>query len=376
MFFFLRHGCATASVLELESCNRAWMTIMREGDATLRHGRLKIFLGAAPGVGKTVTMLKEAQQRRREGRDVVVGLIETHGRRSTEELVAELELVPRKKIEYRGHLIAEMDTDKVLARKPDLAIVDELAHSNVAGCRNTKRYLDVLELIDAGIDVYTTLNVQHIDSLGTAAAKITWAPVGETVPDRLLELADEVEVVDLSPSDLVRRIEQGRLGASVHGAPDTRTFFSERKLIALRELALRFAKKRPARRILVPFDGSPSAVRAIQHVVALARAGHQGEIVVLNVQIASADKPFKEVERIGSGILEQANQILTRQAIPHTSHVLTGSPAEAIVDAGRENQADLIVMGSRGVATLASMLLGSVATRVVQQSAVPVTLVK
>jgi two-component system, OmpR family, sensor histidine kinase KdpD len=155
MFFFLRHGFGTASVLEMESCNRAWMTIMSEGDATLRHGRLKIFLGAAPGVGKTVTMLKEAQQRRREGRDVVVGLIETHGRRSTEELVAELELVPRKKIEYRGHLIAEMDTDKVLARKPDLAIVDELAHSNVAGCRNTKRYLDVLELIETPESMYT-----------------------------------------------------------------------------------------------------------------------------------------------------------------------------------------------------------------------------
>ena len=185
---------------------------MPEVGERLPPGRLKIFLGAAPGVGKTFIMLREAQQLRREGRDVVVGLIETHGRQSTEELLADLELVPRRKIEYKGHLVAEMDIEKVLARKPDLAIVDELAHSNIAGSRNAKRYLDVLELLDAGIDVHTTLNVQHIESLGTTAAKITWAPVGEIVPDRLLELADEVEVVDLSAGDLVRRIRGGRTG--------------------------------------------------------------------------------------------------------------------------------------------------------------------
>ena len=178
---------------------------MREVGETLPPGRLKIFLGAAPGVGKTFIMLREAQQRRREGRDVVAGLFETHGRQRTEDLLADLEVVPRKTIEYKGHIIAEMDIEKVLARKPDLAIVDELAHSNVAGSRNAKRYLDVLELLAAGIDVHTTLNVQHIESLGTTVAKITWVPVGETVPDRLLDLADEVEVVDLPAGDLLRK---------------------------------------------------------------------------------------------------------------------------------------------------------------------------
>jgi len=216
---------------------------MREVGETLPPGRLKIFLGAAPGVGKTFIMLREAQQRRREGRDVVVGLIETHGRQRTEELLADLEVVPRKTIEYKGHLIAEMDIEKVLARKPDLAIVDELAHSNVAGSRNAKRYLDVLELLDAGIDVHTTLNVQHIESLSTTVAKITWVPVGETVPDRLLDLADEVEVVDLPAGDLVRRIEEGELGASVHGPPSTRTFFSERKLDRVARTGASFRKK-------------------------------------------------------------------------------------------------------------------------------------
>ncbi len=135
---------------------------MREVSERPPSGRLKIFLGAAPGVGKTFIMLREAQRRRREGRDVVVALVETHGRQRTEELLGALEVVPRKTIEYKGHLVAEMDIEKVLARKPVLAIVDELAHSNVAGSRNAKRYLDLLELLDAGIDVHTTLNVQYI----------------------------------------------------------------------------------------------------------------------------------------------------------------------------------------------------------------------
>jgi K+-sensing histidine kinase KdpD len=352
------------------------MTIMREVGETLPPGRLKIFLGAAPGVGKTFIMLREAQQRRREGRDVVAGLLETHGRQRTEELLADLEVVPRKTIEYKGHLIAEMDIEKVLARKPDLAIVDELAHSNVAGSRNAKRYLDVLELLAAGIDVHTTLNVQHIESLGTTVAKITWVPVGETVPDRLLDLADEVEVVDLPAGDLVRRIEEGELGASVHGPPSTRTFFSERKLTALRELALRFAKKRPARRILVPFDGSPSAVRAVQHVVALARAGHQSEVFILNVQAASSDADPESAERTGRSILEQASELLARQTIPRTTCALTGRPAEVILTAVQRYDIDLIVMGSRGLGSIASVLLGSVASNVAQQSAVPVTVVK
>jgi K+-sensing histidine kinase KdpD len=352
------------------------MTIMREVGERLQPGRLKIFLSAAPGVGKTFMMLRGARQRRREGRDVVVSLVETHGRQRTEELLADLEVVPRKTIEYKEHLIAEMDIEKVLARKPDLAIVDELAHSNVAGSRNAKRYLDVLELLAAGIDVHTTLNVQHIDSLGTTVAKITWAPVGETVPDRLLDLADEVEVVDLTAGDLVRRIEEGELGASVHGPPSTRTFFSERKLTALRELALRFAKRRPARRILVPFDGSPSAVRAVQHVVALARAGHQSEVFILNVQAVSSDAARERVERTGRNILEQANELLARQTIPSTTRVLTGRPAEVILTAVQRYNIDLIVMGSRGLGSIASVLLGSVASSVAQQSAVPVTLVK
>jgi len=162
----------------------------------------------------------------------------------------------------------------------------------------------------------------------------------------------------------------------VHGRPSTRTIFSERKLTALRELALRFAKRRPTRRILVPFDGSPSAVRAIQHVIALARAGHQSEVFILNVQAVSSDADRDRAERTGKTILEQANELLARQTIPGTTCVLRGRPAEVILAAVQRYDIDLIVMGSRGLGSIASVLLGSVASNVVQQSAVPVTLIK
>ena len=166
------------------------------------------------------------------------------------------------------------------------------------------------------------------------------------------------------------------MGASVPARPNTRTFFSERKLTALRELALRFAKRRPARRILVPFDGSPSAVRAIQHVVALARAGHQSEVFVLYIQAVSSDADPESTERIGRSILEQANELLASQPIANTTFVLTGRPAEVILTAVQKYDIDLIVMGSRGLGSIASMMLGSVASNVAQRSAVPVTVVR
>src|SRR5271165_1943594 len=161
-------------------------------------GRLKIFLGAAPGVGKTYAMLREAQARRQAGADVVIGLIETHGRRDCEEQLNGMEVIPRKRVEYKGHVLEEMNVDALLERRPGLAVVDELAHSNVPGSRNAKRHLDVQELLAAGIDVFTTLNVQHVEGLAGIVAKTIWAVVGETVPDSVLDLADEIEVVDLS----------------------------------------------------------------------------------------------------------------------------------------------------------------------------------
>jgi len=166
------------------------------------RGRLKIFLGAAPGVGKTYEMLQAAQAKRREGVDVVVGVVETHGRAETQALLAELETVPRRRIDYKGRVLDEMDLDAILARRPKLVLVDELAHTNAPGARHPKRYLDVEELLNAGIDVYTTLNIQHVESLNDVVAQITRIRVRETVPDGMLDRADDIEVVDLSPDDL------------------------------------------------------------------------------------------------------------------------------------------------------------------------------
>src|SRR5689334_19924996 len=175
------------------------------------RGRLKIFLGAAPGVGKTYEMLLSAQDKRREGVDVVIGIVETHGRRETEALLEGLEVIPRREVEYKGHRLTEMDLDAILRRRPALVLVDELAHTNAPGSRHPKRYLDVEELIAAGIGVYTTLNIQHVESLNDVVARITRIRVRETVPDSILDQADEIELIDLTPDDLIQRLREGKV---------------------------------------------------------------------------------------------------------------------------------------------------------------------
>jgi two-component system sensor histidine kinase KdpD len=208
------------------------------------RGRLKIFLGAAPGVGKTYEMLQTAQAKRREGVDTVIGVVETHGRKETEALVAGLEIVPRRKVEYSGHVLEEMDLDALLARRPRLVVVDELAHTNAPGCRHPKRYLDVEELLDAGIDVFTTLNIQHLESLNDVVAKITRIRVRETVPDSIIDRADDVEVVDLTPEDLIQRLKEGKVYVPAQAERAVRHYFQPGNLTALRELALRRTAQR------------------------------------------------------------------------------------------------------------------------------------
>jgi two-component system, OmpR family, sensor histidine kinase KdpD len=203
------------------------------------RGRLKIFLGAAPGVGKTYTTLEAARVRKREGVDLVVGVVETHGRPETEELLKDLEIVPRRKIEYRRKVLEEMDLDAILARRPQLVLVDEFAHTNVPGSRHPKRYLDVEELLAAGIDVYTTVNIQHIESLNDAVAQITGIRVRETIPDRLLDEAAEIELVDLSPEELLQRLHEGKVYVPDQAQRAIQRFFRLGNLTALRELALR-----------------------------------------------------------------------------------------------------------------------------------------
>jgi two-component system sensor histidine kinase KdpD len=208
------------------------------------RGRLKVFLGAAPGVGKTYEMLSNAQARRREGVDVVVGVVEAHGRKETLALIEGLDVIPRRTVEYRGHRIDEMDLDAILARRPKLVLVDELAHTNAPGSRHPKRFQDVEELLGAGIDVYSTLNVQHVESLNDVVAKITRVRVRETVPDSIIDRADEVELVDLTPEDLIQRLKDGKVYVPDQAARAVRHYFLPGNLTALRELALRRTAQR------------------------------------------------------------------------------------------------------------------------------------
>lgn len=226
----------------------------REGDAGQRRGRLKIFLGAAPGVGKTWAMLSAAQARRREGGpgkgDLVVGVVETHGRAETAALTEGLETIPRRAVIHRGHALEEMDLDAILARRPALALVDELAHSNAPGSRHPKRHMDVAELLDAGIDVWTTLNIQHVESLNDVVAGITRIRVRETVPDSMIDRADDIELVDLTPEDLLQRLREGRIYLPKTASRALANYFSLGNLTALRELALRRTAQRVDEQLL------------------------------------------------------------------------------------------------------------------------------
>ncbi|MEX3951882.1 DUF4118 domain-containing protein [Paraburkholderia sp. EG287B] len=226
-----------------------------------RRGKLKIFFGASAGVGKTYAMLQAARRRAEEGVDVVVGIVETHGRSETAALTAGLEVMPRQRIAYRGRLLEEFDLDAALERKPQLVLVDELAHSNVAGARHMKRWQDVYELLDAGIDVYTTVNVQHLESLNDVVGQITGIRVWETVPDRVFDRADEVTLVDLPAEELLDRMRDGKVYMPAQAERAVRNFFRKGNLIALRELALR----RTADRVDAQMR-EYRADRSIQHV--------------------------------------------------------------------------------------------------------------
>jgi two-component system, OmpR family, sensor histidine kinase KdpD len=215
-----------------------------------RVGKLRIFVGAAPGVGKTYEMLQQAHARRKDGYDVVAGIVETHGRRETEALLEGLEVVPRRHVEYKGQSLSEMDLDAIIARRPQIVLVDELAHTNVEGSRHPKRYLDVEELMSSGIDVYTTVNIQHIESLNDVVAQIAHVRVRETVPDTVFDRADAVELVDLTPDDLIQRLKEGKVYVPKQAERALEHFFSPANLTALRELALRRTAERVDEQLL------------------------------------------------------------------------------------------------------------------------------
>ncbi|MES2044417.1 MAG: sensor histidine kinase KdpD [Pseudomonadota bacterium] len=264
--------------------------LLREATRETR-GKLKIFLGAAPGVGKTFEMLSEGAARLREGVDVVVAVVETHGRAETEALVAPFEIVPRRSVDYRGQTLTEMDIDAVIARRPALALVDELAHTNIDGSRHPKRWQDIVELLDAGIDVYTTLNVQHIESLNDVVASFTRVRVRETVPDAIFDDA-EIEIVDIPPDELIERLKDGKVYVPAEATRALGHFFSKANLSALREMALRQAAHTVDRRMLEHLDAS-----------AVAGSFAAGERVLVAVsELPGADALVRTAKRLADAL--------------------------------------------------------------------------
>jgi len=222
----------------------ALLVRVKAEEARQHRGKLKIFLGAAAGVGKTYAMLEAVREQRADGVDVLVGYVETHGRAETDALLQGLEILPARMVDYRGTALRELDLDAALARRPALILVDELAHTNASGLRHARRWQDVVELLDAGIDVYTTVNVQHLETLNDVVAKITGVVVRETVPDSVFEQADEIELIDLPPDELLERFKDGKVYMPEQAQETVKNFFRKGNLIALRELALRRTAER------------------------------------------------------------------------------------------------------------------------------------
>jgi len=286
-------------------------SIQKESEAAKR-GRLKVFFGMCPGVGKTFAMLQAAQQKQKEGIEVVVGVVETHGRKETEALLEGLAICPRAEIEYKGAKLDEMDLDAILLWHPPLAVVDELAHTNAPGSRHPKRYQDVLELLDAGIDVFTSVNVQHLESRADTVYQITGAQVRETVPDSVLDLADEIILVDLTPEQLRGRLAEGKVYLGDRAARAAEGFFKESNLTALREMALRYVAEHVDRdlrdimrtqsiagpwktgdRLLVAVSASPFSEKLIRYTRRLA-ATMEASWIAVNIDTG---RPLGEAEQ-------------------------------------------------------------------------------
>lgn len=343
------------------------------------RGKLKIFLGAAPGVGKTWEMLSTAQRRAREGVDVVVGVVEAHGRAETEAQLVGLETIPRRKVEFRGRTLEEMDLDAILDRRPGLVLVDELAHTNPAGSRHPKRYLDIEELLTAGIDVYSTLNVQHIESLNDVVASITRVRVRETVPDHVVDAADEIELIDLTPVDLIARVAEGKVYRREDAQRALRNYFSPGNLTALRELALRRTARRvdeqmrsymrehaiagpwaASERVIVCLDPGPESANAVRAAKRTAEA-LDADLIALYVE-TDRHANLSDAERLQ---LAEATRLATQLGAEFVT-VPGRSVAEEIVAFARSRNATRVVVGKSRRSRWFEMRHGSVVDELVR----------
>jgi two-component system sensor histidine kinase KdpD len=353
--------------------------LLREAEKSQR-GRLKIFLGAAPGVGKTYEMLSAAQSRLREKVDVVIGVVETHGRAETEALTTGLETIPRRTIEYRGRTLTEMDLDAILARRPQLVLVDELAHTNAPGSRHPKRYLDVEELLAAGIDVYATLNIQHVESLNDVVAQITRIRVRETVPDSVIERADDIELIDLTPEDLIQRLKEGKVYVPTQAERAVRHYFQPGNLTALRELALRRTAQRvdnqmvdymrshaiegpwPAgERLLVCVEGGRKASATVRHGKRLADQLH-APWTAINIETARSSRTVEQQDGVVAA-LRLAQRLGGEPVLIPGEDV-----ADSVVDYARANNVTHLIVGKSDRAPWRQFLMGSITQRLIKRA--------
>jgi two-component system sensor histidine kinase KdpD len=317
---------------------------IQKAESPRTRGRLRVFLGASAGVGKTYAMLEQARLRRAQGVDVVVGWVETHGRSETEALLTGLEILPVRAYEYRRTTLSEFDLDAALARKPQILLLDELAHTNAPGARHAKRWQDAEELLDAGIDVYTTVNIQHLENLNDIISQTTGVVIRETVPDRILDAAEEIELVDITPEDLLERMKEGKVYVPAQAERAMRGFFTRGNLIALRELALRRAAERVdaelrtykddqeigqvwpvTERLLVCVSPSPAAARVVRSAARMA-ASLRAEWIV-----AYVERPGDPRESEGD-----------RQRISGTFRLAEGLGAETVTLAGVDVSKELL----------------------------------
>ena len=346
-----------------------------------RRARLKIFFGFAPGVGKTYRMLQVARELVTQGLDVVVGAVDTHGRYDTASLILGLELLPKRTLPYRGRVLEEFDLDAALARRPALLLLDEMAHSNAPGSRHAKRWQDAMELLEAGVDVYTTLNVQHVESLNDVVEQITRVQVRETVPDSVLDRADEIELVDIAPEELLQRLRDGKVYLPEQAERALEHFFQRGNLLALRELALRRMADRvdadvlayreeqgvqatwpTAERILVCVGSSPGGARLVRAAARMA-AGLRAPWVAATVE-PTAKTPMGEEDRERlDGYLRLADTLGAE-----TARLSGTSVAAALLAYARKHNVTRIVIGKPGGSRWRELLRGSVLDEVVRGS--------
>jgi two-component system sensor histidine kinase KdpD len=338
-----------------------------------KKGKLKVFLGYCAGVGKTYRMLQEAQTAHKSGISVAVGIAETHGRKETEALLPGLDIIPHKKVEYGGITLDEMDIDTILSRHPALALVDELAHTNAPGSRHEKRYQDVEELLNAGIDVYTTLNVQHIESLNDVVQQISGIRVAETVPDRIPGMADEVELVDLTPEKLIERLKEGKVYIPKKAEQAMRQFFKKGNLLALRELSLRYTARQVdedvrgymakyavsgpwpvGSRLMTGISSSPTSERLIRFTHRMAQDLDAEWYAVF------VESP-QQVEMNEAARLRLDKNIRLAEELRATVVLLKGTNvADEMLSFARSRNVTLVVVGPTGRSWIDRLLKGSV----------------